>query len=171
MTVTTTGKSAQSKPLSQALSLDGRTFSGLTPENCLIPDWLPINSWGYRLVTNGKGGKSTAHRISYRLLIGPIPAGHLVLHRCGNASCINPFHLYLGDNLQNARDRDMHGMAYRGKSLPQTKLSDDQVKEIRGSAKSCIELAKLYGMDRAYIWRVKVGNVRTNVADSNEGRG
>jgi hypothetical protein len=167
MTVNTTGLHAQSKPLSQASSLDGRTFSGLTHESCFIPDWLPIDKDGYRIATNGSGGKSKAHRLSYRLLVGPIPGGYLVLHRCGNASCVNPLHLYLGDSLQNARDRDMHGMAYRGKGLPQTKLSDDQVREIRGSAKSCIELAKQYGITRSYVWCVKVGDARTNVPESN----
>lgn len=165
MTTPTTGLYAQSKPLSQSISLDGRTFSGLTPECCLIPEWLPIDSWGYRTVSNGKGSKSRAHRISYRLFVGPIPPGTLVLHRCGDASCINPFHLYLGDSLQNARDRYLHGTAYIAHLLPQTKLSADQVRDIRASKKRNVDLAREYGVWKGTISNIKCGRSRANVME------
>lgn len=47
---------------------------------------------GYGLC--GLGGKSTtAHRVSYRHFIGPIPEGLQLDHLCRNRGCVNPDHL------------------------------------------------------------------------------
>lgn len=35
-----------------------------------------------------------AHRVSFLMFRGAIPAGHVVSHTCGNALCVNPAHLY-----------------------------------------------------------------------------
>jgi len=48
-----------------------------------------------------------AHRVSYSLAYGEIPKGKWVLHRCVNPGCVNPEHLFLGNNVANVRD--MHG--------------------------------------------------------------
>lgn len=49
---------------------------------------------------------SGAHRISYELHVGPIPAGLFVLHRCGIRHCVNPGHLFVGTRLDsNGRRR------------------------------------------------------------------
>jgi len=52
-----------------------------------------------------------AHRLTYTLLFG-IPVGSdMVLHRCGNAGCINPHHLYAGGDAENQRDKLLHELA------------------------------------------------------------
>lgn len=161
--VTTLARTAAlAKPLSTASSADGKSFSGISPDQCFTPDWLARDKWGYCTATNGKGGKSRGHRLAYKLFVGNIPNGLMVLHRCGNEACINPHHLYLGDAWQNARDTVLHGTATTGKSLPQTKLTTADVAAIRTSSESCIELAKRYGMNRSYIWRVRTGSARSN---------
>ena len=50
-----------------------------------------------------------AHRLSWTMARGPIPAGKWVLHRCDNPPCVNPDHLYIGTAADNAHDRESHG--------------------------------------------------------------
>jgi len=69
---------------------------------------------GYGMVKgtiNKKEWAERAHRLSYIHHVGPIPDGMWVLHDCDIPSCINPYHLHLGDpamNMQEMSMRDRH---------------------------------------------------------------
>lgn len=54
-----------------------------------------------------------AHRISYLLTYNKWPMP-LCLHKCDNRLCVNPEHLYEGDNFTNSRDMVEKGRSAKG---------------------------------------------------------
>ena len=79
---------------------------------------------GYGMVGVG-GGVRLAHRISFLLANGHLPATKCVLHRCDNPRCVNPSHLLLGTHSENTEDRvnkDRSGS--RAGALPEEMLAN-----------------------------------------------
>jgi hypothetical protein len=75
----------------------------------IIPEsgcWI----WTKGSMTSGYGSlrvgdkSAYAHRVSWEVHHGPIPAGMHVLHRCDVRSCVSPHHLFLGTNQDNIAD-------------------------------------------------------------------
>lgn len=64
-----------------------------------------ITPMGYGKMSNNE----YAHRLSYKYTFGEIPKGKHVLHKCDNPLCVHPFHLFLGDQKDNNKDRDKKG--------------------------------------------------------------
>jgi hypothetical protein len=59
---------------------------------------------GYPNISVG-GSTVYAHRVAYHLVKGPIPAGMIVDHGCGNRSCVRPDHLEAISQGENLRRR------------------------------------------------------------------
>lgn len=59
-------------------------------------------------ITVGRKGFS-AYRVAYQLLVGPIPDGKMICHKCNVSICVNPDHLYAGTAKDNARDAVVAG--------------------------------------------------------------
>lgn len=80
---------------------------------------------------------SSAHRIAWILVNGPIPDGMEVCHSCDNRPCCRAetdperSHLFLGTHLANMADRESKQRAARGEQAGLAKLTDLAVLEIR----------------------------------------
>jgi len=91
------------------------------------------------------GGNRMAHRIAYQRAYGAIPEGLELDHLCSNPACVRPDHLEPVTHVENLR---------RGRG---TKLTQEQVVEIRGSSAPTRELATKYGVTQNHIWSLRRG--------------
>lgn len=100
-----------------------------------------LNTGGYGQFANGKKSRlgyclpCIASRVVWEMTQGPIPKGLFVLHKCGNRKCVNPEHLYVGDQFDNMRDRKQDGREklpnQKGSRNSNAKLDETKVREIR----------------------------------------
>lgn len=93
---------------------------------------------------------------------GPIPDGMCVCHTCDVRKCVNPEHLFLGTQADNAKDRDLkgRGRAPRGEQHGSAKLSNADVVSIRtflilGEAQK--DIAEFFGVTRQAVSSIKRG--------------
>lgn len=91
------------------------------------------------------------HRYVYTVTKGEIKKGMLVRHTCDVRICINPEHVIIGTLADNVADCVSRGRIARGVMLPIAKLKDDDVRVIRSSTLTGVELAKMFGVSQATI--------------------
>ena len=124
------------------------------------------NGYG-KIGSGGKFGKTLfAHRVSYEMHHGVIPAGMFVCHSCDNRLCVNPKHLWLGTAKENNRDmrrkgRD-RGYDKRGERNPSARLKRSDVDDIRRRATAGEHqgyIAFEYGVSRQLVSAIKNGRV------------
>ena len=83
--------------------------------------------------------------------------GLVVRHKCDNRKCLNPDHLEIGTSADNTRDRHMRNRDARGSKNGNSKLTEDQVLDIRSVYRGhcrkngAIPLAKKYGVSPSLI--------------------
>jgi len=108
---------------------------------------------------NIDGKMIRTHRISYQLHIGIIPKDMYILHECDNPKCCNPLHLFVGTDLDNARDKMKKGRCAGGGPIGEkngnAKLTDKQTREILIKYKSDNytqkQLGEIYKVDQSQI--------------------
>lgn len=77
------------------------------------------------------GGKVVyAHRYAYEQLVGSVPEGLVLRHRCPSAQCCNPDHLTPGTQAENVQDRVIARRSACGERNGRAKLTAAQVAEI-----------------------------------------
>lgn len=117
-------------------------------------EWQRGQKCGYGAVfVNGR--QEAAHRVSYRLNIGPIPRCLFVCHRCDNRPCINPEHLFLGTAKDNNVDAANKGRTARGEKNSRAKLTEKDVLAIREMSGSQAQIAKTFGVSQSNIFYIK----------------
>ena len=129
-------------------------------------------SRGYGQIGRGRraDGIGETHRLAWEYHNGPIPDGLFVCHRCDNPPCCNPAHLFLGTNADNVADAVAKGRTAKGFRLPHTRLTDEQVREMRrrynpaasvpkrgGRSSNADELANEFGISRVYVMQLVHG--------------
>ena len=134
----------------------------VTETGCWL--WLGcVDGCGYGMATIARKG-FRAHRASWANVNGPIPIGGQILHRCDTPSCVNPMHLFLGNNASNVADKMAKGREAKGVALSEkirgernghAKLSAQNVLEIRDAKESGVRLALKYGVSQTTISEIK----------------
>lgn len=111
--------------------------------------WTGAKSKGYGIFCALGRTAVRAHRVSWWLEHGALPTAH-VLHKCDNPSCVRPAHLFLGTDLDNARDRAAKRRGVHGSSHPRAKLSESDVRWMRWArayaGATYVALAKAFGL-------------------------
>jgi hypothetical protein len=80
--------------------------------------------------------KMPAHRAAYEIVVGPIPEGLVVRHKCDNRACCNPKHLETGTHADNVRDRVIRGRSAIGEDAGRAILTEADVHRIRTTPRS-----------------------------------
>lgn len=123
------------------------------PDDCW--GWIgSVSADGYANIRDA-GTTTHASRAAFKVLIGPIPEGTSVLHRCDNSLCCNPRHLYAGTQSQNMRDRIERRGSWEGEKNPNARLTQADVDAIRGDSRTHQEIALDYGVSRQTITKIK----------------
>lgn len=149
------------------LSMEARFSDKYIPEpnsGCWL--WIgALNDSGYGVIQMarprplGESAFVRAHRLSYEMHNGPITEELHVLHSCDLPCCVNPDHLFLGTDQDNSDDKMRKGRdrkdPRRGITHGMTRLSEDQVREIRACRDRLIDISEQYGISISHAHRIK----------------
>lgn len=121
--------------------------------------WIGATSKGYGAMASDYKTRKVlrAHRMSFELARGKITNGLHVLHKCDNPTCSNPEHLFLGTHADNMRDMfaKKRRVSATGERVGSSKLTRNQVGEIRASTDLHKVLAEKYGVSESRISSIK----------------
>lgn len=108
--------------------------------------WKGSTEHGYGQFWFPDGSKERAHRVAYKLFIGDILPGNVVMHSCDFPQCCNWNHLEQGTQLENIADREAKGRggSAKGEEHGRAKLNWKKVRKIRRL------FAKKWGVSKNY---------------------
>ena len=105
-----------------------------------------------------RGKTYYAHRVSWIFAFGELSANEFVLHHCDTPSCVRPSHLFTGSQQENMLDKVRKGRQTHGASHGPSKLTVDQVLEIRSlyasGAYTQDQLGRRFGTTQPCISRI-----------------
>lgn len=158
---------------------------GMTPKDRLL-SLCSLNQAGCWLWASGKdssgygmfwysGRSQRAHRASWLIFKGPIPAGKKVLHKCDVPGCVNPEHLFIGTEQDNTDDMRRKGRDRydanppRGERQGASKLSALDVQKIRDDPRKNAVIALEFGLNQCHVSRLKSGKRWQHLKEKNLG--
>jgi len=120
-----------------------------------------VNAGGYgNFRLDPKGNQSSASRISYIITYGEIDDNAYVCHRCDNRACVNPSHLFLGNQSDNLQDMVMKRRGMIGETNKEAKLTESQVENIKKLLEDKIPqsaIAEQFGVTQSCISLIATG--------------
>lgn len=159
----------------QRLAYVGYTVEARRPN--LTPCWIwsgLTDKGGYGRLWDGERVQA-AHRLAYQLWVGEIAASENVCHQCDVRLCINPDHLFPGDDAANMADMVNKERSDNGERRWSHKLTDEQVQAIRsaytGERGQQTRLAEQYGVRQSHIHAIVNGLTRVNATNWEAVRG
>ena len=142
-----------------AVSFAPRSLTGLrrVGSRMLKP---AFDSDGYPRVVlclEGQKQRFTVHRLVLLAFKGPRPDGLQSLHGDGNPANCSLANLRYGTQQQNAEDARKHGTLYRGERHHKAKLTESDIRSIRGDSRSSTVVAQDFGINRNNVDFVRKG--------------
>lgn len=131
-------------------------------DTCIIWPFAVRKSNGYGAYSEGWGATKKnheAHRYVCAQAHGQPEIGEEAAHSCGKKLCVNWKHLSWKRPIENMQDAKDHGTLIGGGRYRQRLFASDRV-AIAGSKDSLVTLAAHYGMEAAYIGRVRRAELR-----------
>ncbi len=111
-----------------------------------------------------RGHTRRATRIMYSLIYGEIPKGMYVCHSCDNPQCVNPDHLFLGNQKRNMRDAVIKGRVkvpgLKGENHGNAKMSDADVVRWRrdfSDGRKVVDIMREAGVSKSAAKRMLAG--------------
>ena len=140
---------------------------------CILSKYVP-NSEGYVSLTftsNNKRKSIKEHRLVYvranKLLLSDIK-DKVVLHKCDTRNCVNPNHLLLGTVRDNNEDKLLKGRnigfakgnTYQRLGSGNTRLTLEQVEEIKTMRGTQAEIGRKFGITQAQVSNIVNGKAK-----------
>lgn len=109
---------------------------------------------GYPIISF-RGKTFRANRVALLVKGDELIDGCHACHSCGNKSCCNPDHIYLGTALQNNADKKNHGTYMCGEKVYCSKLTDGDILKIRKLVGTNKQIAKMFGVSASNICHIR----------------
>lgn len=166
-------KNAQNSQILDLIALHGPTSAvGRILADVTLIEQTGCWELSRRIAVDGYGqikidGKTVkTHRVIYSALIGEIPDGFVVRHKCDNRKCNNPVHLEAGTYQDNSSDMVERDRQRKGETHQTAKLSDADALEIVRLVEGGTthqEIADRFGISRGYVSEVARGLKRKHL--------
>lgn len=133
-----------------------------SPNGCWIWFGFKVKGYGkFSVFIENKWKSLCSHRYAAELTLGYSILGQPCLHNCDNPSCVrfHSEHVSLGTQKKNMEDKVSKNRQAKGEKIGTSKLTEEQVKEIRrrlSNGELGFRLAQIYNVRETNISSIKL---------------